>query len=190
MFVPDGSNGPQQTDSAGHRFAGFPSTTKTTSNHIWVGGDVPPGVNDGASRTGLELGGIDFSSPEHGFLLLHANKGITFDLEAIRNANPDCRLLRFRAVAGNVEWIYRNDVMLYADFWVLVDGRLRYQRQKINGWRGAFWVDVPLRSEDHFLTLAATDAGDGIGWDWIVFGDPQLEMAVVVPEKKPLSASP
>lgn len=182
VFVPDGSKGPQQTDSVGHRFAGFPSTTKTTSNHLWVGGIIPPGVNEGGSRTGLHLGGIDFSSDGHGFLFLHANKGITFDLDAIRKAQPERRLLRFRAVAGNVEWIFRNDVMMYADLWVLVDGHVRYQRKKINGWRGAFWVDVPLHDQDRFLTLAATDAGDGIGWDWIVFGDPRLDIVDLAAE--------
>ena len=30
-----------------------------------------------------------------------SNKGITFDLESIRRANPNCRIMRFRAVTGN-----------------------------------------------------------------------------------------
>ena len=50
-----------------------------------------------------ELGGIDYASSGHGLLFMPANKGITFDLEAIRRANPGYKLLRFRAVAGNTE---------------------------------------------------------------------------------------
>ena len=30
--------------------------------------------------------------------------------------------------------------------------------------------------QDHFLTLVATDGGNGILWDWIMFGDPRLEL--------------
>ena len=188
VFIPDGSRGPLQTDSVGHSFAGFPHTTNTTSNYLWAGGVIPAPVNEESHRTATELGGIDYSSPGHGLLFMHANKAITFDLGAIRRANPDCKLLRFRAVAGNTEWIFQKDVLMYADLWVLVDGQVRFQRQKINGWKGAYWIALPIAERDRYLTLAATDAGDGIGWDWIVFGDPQLDMAHSGPESQSMSA--
>ena len=38
------------------------------------------------------------------------------------------------------------------------------------------FVDVSLRENDRFLTLAFTDGGDGCGWDWTIFGDPRLEL--------------
>ena len=38
-----------------------------------------------------ELSGTDYDSPGHAMIELHANKGITFDLEAIRRANPGWR---------------------------------------------------------------------------------------------------
>ena len=83
------------------------------------------------------MGGIDYASPGHGLLLLHANKGITFDLEAIRRANPGCRLLRFRAIAGNTETVSAKGESVCADFWVLVDGQSRFQRREINAYNGA-----------------------------------------------------
>ena len=41
---------------------------------------------------------------------------------------------------------------------------------------------VPLGENDRFLTLAATDGGDGIDCDWIVFGDPRLELLLTATE--------
>ena len=68
-----------------------------------------------------------------------------------------------------------------ADFWVLVDAQMRYRRQGIDSSHGAYSVVVPLAENDRFLTLAATDGGDGIGFDWIVFGDPRIEMGTNEP---------
>ena len=55
----------------------------------------------------------------------------------------------------------------------------RFQRREINGCNGAFSIVVPIDENDRFLTLAATDGGNGIDWDWIMFGDPQLELLSV-----------
>ena len=54
----------------------------------------------------------------------------------------------------------------------------RFQRREINRSNGAFSVLVPIGKNDRFLTLAATDGGDGNDWDWIMFGDPRLELSV------------
>ena len=111
VFIPDGRIGPVQLDSAGHTFTDFPRTDNSTSCYIWAGGAVPAGQpavtgtleGGGIGRT--ELAGIEFASAGHGLLAMHANKGITFDLEAIRRANPGWKLLRFCAVAGNTETV-------------------------------------------------------------------------------------
>ena len=76
----------------------------------------------------------------HGLLFLHANKGMTFDLDAIRRANPGCKLLRFRAIAGNTENESELGYLRTADVWVLVDGEVRFRRREINGYNGGFAV--------------------------------------------------
>ena len=174
VFIPDGRVGPVQTDSAGHRFAGFPATANITPDYVWAGGAVPsdePGVNPAL------LEGVNYASPGHAWFYLHANKGITFDLDAIRRAKPGCRLLRFRATAGNTEPVSREGILASADLWVLVDGEVAFRRREINGCNGGFPVTVAIGEGQRFLTLAATDAGNGIGYNWIIFGDPRLELA-------------
>lgn len=71
-----------------------------------------------------------------------------------------------------------------ADVWVLVDGRVRFQRRQIDGGNGAYSLEIPIREREHFLTLAATDGGNGIAADWIVFGDPRLDLKMVQPFSK------
>jgi hypothetical protein len=171
VFIPDGSAGAVQVDSAGHTFDDFFKTDNVGYGHIWAG---EPVAYVGSSK----LGGIDYASAGHGALFLHASKGITFDLEAIRRANPGCKLLRFLATAGNTETdSLKNGGARYADLRVLVDGKSRFCRREIDGLSGAFSVAVPIDDKDCFLTLAATDGGNGIESDQIMFGDPRLELA-------------
>ena len=93
VFIPDGGKGgPVQIDSAGHVFPDCPKTDNGSWAYIWAGGKLPPPIADRMSAT---LAGIDYCSPEHSVLVVHANKGITFDLEAIRRSNPGRKVLRF-----------------------------------------------------------------------------------------------
>jgi hypothetical protein len=45
-------------------------------------------------------------------------------------------------------------------------------------------VDIRVGDRDRFLTLAVTDGGDGIDYDWVVFGDPQLKLVPTRPAER------
>jgi hypothetical protein len=168
VFIPNGGATPVQLDSAGHRFDGFAATDNKTSDYLWAGG--PFGGNS------TELGGVNYASSGHGLLAMHANKGITFDLDAIRRANPGWKLLRFLATAGNTETASERGTPVFADVWVFADGQLRFKRWQITRYNGALPVSVPIADSERFLTLVATDGGNGISFDHIMFGDPRIEM--------------
>lgn len=182
VFVPDDRRGPVQLDSAGHMADGLGTSDDRVFGYIWAGGEIPAPLPP-TMRTCL--GGIDYGSPGHGILGMVADKGITFDLDAIRRANPDCQILRFRAVTGNTEPTAEYEryatekIVVVADVSIFVDGQLRFQRRKITGRTGAIPIQIPLTSRDRFLTLVASDGGDTISYDWIVFGDPRLELSVL-----------
>jgi hypothetical protein len=171
VFIPNGKQGPVQVDSAGDRFDGFPPTANVGSG--WIhGGGVIPCLADFTTRGNIccVLGGIDYSSAEHGVLFIHSNKGITFDLDAVRAADSGHRIVAFRAVAG----VCPNGQV--ADLWVLVDGKPRFVRRQATAFAGAMPVHVPIHSGDRFLTLAATDGDLDIACDLTIFGDPRLEL--------------
>jgi hypothetical protein len=179
VFIPDGSKGAVQTDSAGHTFD-FPPTDNITGGHVWAGGLIPRLVDrPDLPVTRTELDGVDYASGSHGLIFLLSNKGVTFDLDAIRRANPGYKLGRFLAVAGNTELASAAKLITdpgLADVWVLVDGQARFRRRQINAANGGFSVAFAVRENDRFLTLAATDGGDTHCGEWILFADPRIEL--------------
>ena len=193
VFVPDDRRGPVQLDSAGHTFDGFHTSDDRVFNYIWAGGELPaPGGAGSPTRTTLDdvdYGENDNSSvlgsfgvPHHSVLGMVANKGITFDLAAIRRAHPGGEIVRFRAVAGNTE--RREDIpgreKLKFDLRVFVDGQPRFSKVAVNTEKSlrAIPITVPLGKDDRFLTLVVSDGGDHIDGDHVIFGDPHLDVEV------------
>ncbi len=184
-FVP---NGLLQIDSTGHRFE-FPKTDGGGVSHIWAGRTVPV-----AARWAQRLGDIDYAEAGHALLFLSANKGLTVDLAAVRRLDTGKRIVGLEAVAGNSvpqdalglpKFI---DSPPRADFFVLVDGELRFERRGFTPADGPFSVRVPLREGDRFLTLAATDGGDSFYGDWVMLGDPRWNFTNC--EQSPCRSSP
>lgn len=176
VFVPDGTKDEVQVDSAGHVFSGFRGTVGQTWHPVWAGGPIRG--TDRQYPTAID--NVDYASANHGLVFLHASNAVTFDLEAIRRANPNCEPLRFRATAANTS-LGDHDVL--ADVWVLVDGEPRFRRRQFGREEGVFSVSVPIGRTSRYLTLAATDGGDGVSHDWIIFGDPRLELSPVRAEQ-------
>jgi hypothetical protein len=169
VFVPKSAAGPVQLDSAGHVFAGFAPTDNNTCGYVWA-------FKSDTINAACELDGVNYTMHGHAMLEMHANKGITFDLRAIRLANADCKLVRFQTVTGNTERVSEKGYPVWADVWVFVDGQVKFRRREINRYNGAMQIVIPINDQDRFLTLVATDGGNGYGLDHIVFGDPRLEL--------------
>ncbi len=188
VAIPDGAKGPVQIDSIGRTFTGFPAT----SHDCWGGAIMArrPQFEETLPFMQLEFHGNNYgyvnwlhiaSKPEelspggHGLIGMHSNCLITFDLHAIRARFPNKKVLRFRAVVGNLE---SRAEAYKADAWVIVDGDLRYQRKAFSREDGPATIEVPLADRDRFLVLAVTDAGD-TAYDWVAFGDAVIEMTEI-----------
>jgi hypothetical protein len=175
VFVPNGRT-PQIISSQGHLFRQCPVTSGLCSERI-IGSPVR------SLDTRIEQNKEVSDSLAHS-LLVHANMGITFDLESIRQFLPDARIIRFQSKFGIRKWATHPSAS-NADFWVLVDGNLRYEKKqvKIDELNS---IDIELSEDDRFLTLVETDGGDPEGRildgtvlspsdsDWGVFADPVL----------------
>ena len=183
VFVPDGRKGPVQLDSAGNTFGEFVNSMNELGHYIWAGGEIPRNDPTPSPKVDTQLGNINYASTSHGYLAIVANNGITFDLQAIRRANPGCTLLRFCATAGNTET--NSQHVGTADLYVFVDGQVRFQRREINGYSGVFRISIPIGENDHYLTLTSLDGGNGIWGGEILFGDPRLELRLNVPQHEP-----
>lgn len=161
VFVPDGATQATQLNSSGATYR-FPSTNNLTWDYVW---NSPVG--------GSDLNGIDFATPGHSMIALHANKGITFDLDAIRHANGGLHLERFLSLVGNT-------ASATGGYWVFLDGQLVASGLNTPTNQG-YLIDVAIGDQNRFLTLVGTDGGDGYSNDQVFFGDPFLLMAVPEP---------
>jgi len=178
VFVPDGQRC-RTVSSQGHVFAECPATNNIYNMEV---------TNVGKAGCGRQqLDGLAYGSQDQPCILMHANLGITFDLAAIASANPGSRLARFSSGFGVSE--NATNRPCHADFWVLVDGEVRFSRRGVSEKGLAGEIEVALAEGDRFLTLMTTDGGDPDGEvsphrstdsDWCVFAEPNLELAPTV----------
>lgn len=174
-FIPDGSLGDNVIDSSGHRFH-FPDTDGRAYDIIRRGGTFDTPSNGGRpEHPGIPpiFGGIDYRAPGRTALGMHANVGLTIDLQSVAYRHPGLRVERLSAVLANVG---RKGGSGRADFWVLVDGQLVARYQNITPQTTPITLDVALASGQRYLTLVSTDGGNGNGLDWITLGDPRLHL--------------
>ncbi|AMV20516.1 DUF1553 domain-containing protein [Planctomyces sp. SH-PL14] len=160
VFVPDGRGPVPVTDL--ESAADLPAT----NGHAW------DAVRNGPlnAQRGTTLNGVDYAAKGHSLLGLHANGGVTFDLERIRRAHAMTGL-RFTAVIGfGAE---ESVAASRADFTVYVDAERKWQKLGLRKDETAT-IDLPIPAAAKSLTLVATDGGDGIGHDLLFLGDPRL----------------
>lgn len=159
VFVPDGGNGPVQIAQNGMVFEGFGDTSgkmhayfqnRKASFRVY---DENPNVKNKSC------------------IYMHANLGITFDLDKIRDRfDGQVEIKAFRAQPG-FRLIQNNNK---ADFLVLVDGEVRYKKLGVVASPDLDDVEISINPSDRYLTLATTESDDGLGSDWTMFVDPVL----------------
>jgi hypothetical protein len=174
VFVPPAEGGLMPVSTSGHHFD-FPS-----------GGDswfVEP-ANAGEAKNRdlphelLVLDGQNYGTVTHPALLMHANLGITFDLNAIRESLTRSRIKRFTSVCGINNHV-KSTKTPDAIFYVLVDGQVRFFREIALPADLAVDIDIALQPHERFLTLACLAGTKNLG-DWTLFGDPALELESMV----------
>ena len=166
VFVPLAKGGLIPISTAGHHFD-FPP-----GQGNWYVEPAHAGKPD--PRAFLTLDGQTYGTADRPALLMHANLGITFDLDAIRASLTGTRIKGFTSVCGISNHVQRNktpDAILY----VLVDGQVRFFREIELPADPAVHIDIDLRQHERFLTLVCL-AGTANNGDWTLFGVPALEL--------------
>ncbi|MEJ5260386.1 MAG: NPCBM/NEW2 domain-containing protein [Anaerohalosphaeraceae bacterium] len=176
VFVPNGGQQPVQVSSAGHTFGGFPRT----AGEYWADILTQPIIYTARLGDNQELlkgqpmeVSLEPSKTPSSVLVIHSNAGITFDLDALRRQYPNLEIVRFTARCG----VSANALAQMAnEFWVLVDGQVRFHHLNPHQQASIQKINIEIRPEERFLTLAVTDGGDGISYDWCLFEQPRLEL--------------
>jgi len=163
VFIPDGNGGSARipVSSTGLNVTGLPKTAGNAWDMI-RNGPV-------ASQHSTKLGGIDFKDANQSLLGIHANAGITFDLQAFRKAlGQDA--LRFTASIG----YFGAGGNHRASAWVVLDGKIEEYFKNITRADGLQAIDLSIPSNTKFLTLISTDGENGYSMDQVGFGNPVI----------------
>ena len=147
--------------STGLRIEGLPETSGQTWDYIKYGPSSGFTVNT--------ISGTDYSAEPHWMLALHANKGVTFDIEAMRAAYG-FQASRFRTLFGHggAEGESR------LDFAVYLDGRRVVHAPGFRAQQAGLEVDVEIPASARFLTLVVTEGEQGISHDQAILGNPRI----------------
>jgi hypothetical protein len=181
IFVPNNENAELIVSTRGDIFKGVPKTSGLHSIDLVV--NPEPGLFAGGSRSGtIEFDGQVYGAGGKPCINMHANIGLTFDLDAIRK-HYQCGINRFTSRIGIAD--LNEDYACNADFYVLLDGRICYSLRQYKQKGALNDVSVEINDTDRFLTLVTTDGGDpdypeggcykrSNSCDWCVFTEPVL----------------
>ncbi len=179
IFVPDGSE-TVIISTSGLTFDGCPDT----NGRYW--GGVFNGAWHGSRGYNvpihnLTLDGIVYGTEQMPAIYMHANQGITFDLDAIRRQQAGLKVVAFKAICGISETILNYPSITQegtripsADFFILADGKPLFSRQDLPAGE-CETLDLKIPQNTRFLTLITTQgSGNSNDHDWTLFGRPQL----------------
>ncbi|MDH7598745.1 MAG: hypothetical protein QHH07_03775 [Sedimentisphaerales bacterium] len=176
VFVPDGNQGPVVISSTGIIFKDCPATVGTCFETILYGAVFQAGSFE--QHPG-RLVGRTFCTVDQPSIGMHPNAGITFDLEKIRSHIPHATIQRFSAICGISETAFEyadrdwDPNVVKTDFWVLVDGQVRFHKTLgIVPYQHAK-IEIPIGPQDRFLTLVTTNPGL-YRYCWAMFAEPAL----------------
>ncbi|MFP6581180.1 MAG: DUF1553 domain-containing protein, partial [Candidatus Hydrogenedentota bacterium] len=162
VFVPQKLD-KQVISSTGLTIHGVPTNLSGTWDYVRSG---PP---SGYSSTTIDE--INYGTAPHWCVALHANKGITFDLEPLRNFHGFQKAI-FQAIIGHVgeKGKSRLNVTVY------VDGKQVAQHVGIKAQQSGIPLRLGLNTTARFLTFLVTQGTDGISHEQAILGDARFEI--------------
>ena len=133
---------------------------------------------------------VEYNDGLHKLLSLHANALITFDLSELPpitsgSVAPKSGL----TLLGEVGY-FGQTPKEGASAFVFIDGKIAFKREKFGRNDGMAAINIAIPEGGRFLTLIATDNGNGISHDQVCFADLRLEpLATPETDKKSESES-
>lgn len=166
-------------DSNGYVITGFWLKHVKYQQNLTKGNGTSWYVGSQPRRELVQFNGQIYGSERNPCIVMHANLGVTFDLQTLRAYSPETPVTRFTCQAGMAD--FDTDLSGSMDFWVLVDGQVRASLTQVDQSGVLNDLSVDLQPTDRFLTLVTTDGGDpdhpgtfqkADTGDWGVFVEP------------------
>ena len=124
------------------------------------------------------LNGKVYASLTHPSIMMRRNKGITFDLYAIRKDLAGARIVCFTALCG-ISMTCQSNRNPIESIYVLIDGKAAASHTELTPVSGGKTVSVELKDTDRFLTLVTAFKVIGSPRNHVIFAEPALKLAPV-----------
>lgn len=130
----------------------------------------------------LQLAGIPCGTPANPSILMHANAGITFDLDALRQVYGAAALKSFTADCGMSRSASTADEgdegpLPRAGFYVLLDGREVFSAIDVSPHDSPQTIEIQLNQGARYLTLVTTQGSDNsVDNDLCLFAKPMIQL--------------
>ena len=172
VFIPRDD---QVITSQGHHFT-FPPTSGKAYDIIRRGG-IKTTYDHPVKQIPAIFDGVNYDTPDHTILGMHANCGFTIDLSAVAHNHPGMFAERFTAHVANFKEELPTSCL--ADFWVIIDGVMIKHYRDMTPRKSAEQIDVLIPVGSRFLTLVTTDSNRDNHLDCVNMGDPKLHLHAV-----------
>ncbi len=127
------------------------------------------------SQFSTKLRDVEYNDGLHKLLSLHANTLITFDLTELPPISSRNVVQKTgRTLRGEVGYFGQTPKDGASTF-VLIDGEIVFKRDPFGRNDGMMNIDITIPDSGRFLTLIATDNGNGISHDQVCFSDLRIE---------------
>ncbi|MBI9019053.1 MAG: NPCBM/NEW2 domain-containing protein [Phycisphaerae bacterium] len=173
IFVPDGQKGLVTVTSSGISYDSFIATNGLFFEEP-VNVCAKNQIENQQGDTPVTMNGVVYGDGIRTALSMHANLGITFDLEQLRKVMPERQLMYFNTLCGIPDYGVNKHFTLL-DVSILVDGRCVFHRDHIKSGDLPMPIQVSFEPGDRFLTLVVTDSGNKNYFDRAFFAEPCLE---------------
>ena len=128
------------------------------------------GASQGA--TSNIINGIDYGKSPNWLLGVHANKGFTVDLDAIRKIHQ-FESGAFKTVIGHGGAIDMSTI----DVSIYLDGEPRFRQLGFKAQQPGPELTIPFSKNNRFLTILVTEGNDGNSHDQGILGNPQIALS-------------
>ena len=118
------------------------------------------------------INGIDYGKSPNWLLGVHANKGFTVDLDAIRKIHQ-FELGAFKTVIGHGMAIDMSTI----DVSIYLDGEPRFRQLGFKAQQPGPELTIPFSKNNRFLTILVTEGNDGNSHDQGILGNPQIALS-------------
>jgi len=118
------------------------------------------------------INGIDYGKSPNWLLGVHANKGFTVDLDAIRELHQ-FESGAFKTVIGHGGAIDMSTI----DVSIYLDGHPRFRQLGFKAQQPGPELTIPFSKNNRFLTILITEGKDGNSHDQGILGNPQIDIS-------------